>query len=97
MHQTREKLSYHSASGLGIVSAGSKVSHAKRVCVVSSRETDESDSLAYAEMRVIITRLIWNFDLALDERSRNWLDQKMFTMWEKPDLLVKLTPVVRGA
>ena len=54
-------------------------------------------SLAYAEMRVILTRLLWNFDLTLDERSKNWVDMKIFLMWEKPPLYVTLTPVVRKA
>jgi cytochrome P450 len=55
-----------------------------------------SKSLAYAEMRLIIARLLWNFDLELEEKSRRWIDgMKMFTLWEKPPLFVKLKPVVR--
>lgn len=54
-------------------------------------------SLAYAEMRLILARLLWNFDIELDERSRRWIDEmKMFVLWEKQPLFVKLTPVVRG-
>lgn len=53
-------------------------------------------SLAYAEMRLILARLLWNFDLELDERSKSWAhNMKSFILWEKPPLLVKLTPVVR--
>jgi hypothetical protein len=48
-------------------------------------------------MRLILARLLWNFDLELDERSRWWMSEmKMFLLWEKQPLFVKLTPVVRG-
>ena len=54
-------------------------------------------SLAYAEMRLILARLLWNFDVELDERSRRWIDEmNIFVLWEKQPLFVKLTPVVRG-
>jgi len=47
-------------------------------------------------MRVILARILWNFDLELEERSRMWaVDMKMFLLWEKPPLYVTLTPVVR--
>jgi cytochrome P450 len=53
-------------------------------------------SLAYAEMRLILARLLWNFDIELDERSRRWIDEmKMLVLWEKQPLFVKLSPVVR--
>ncbi|KAF2808085.1 isotrichodermin C-15 hydroxylase [Mytilinidion resinicola] len=51
--------------------------------------------LAYAEMRLIMARVFWTFDLELVEKETNWLDQKVFSLWEKPPLMVKLTPVVR--
>lgn len=34
-------------------------------------------SLAYAEMRLILTRVLWNFDLELQAESKNWADQKV--------------------
>ncbi|TVY67409.1 Cytochrome P450 monooxygenase aclL [Lachnellula suecica] len=53
-------------------------------------------NLAYAEMRLILARLLWNFDLELDARSENWTDgMKMYILWEKPALYVKLKPVTR--
>jgi hypothetical protein len=55
----------------------------------------EIHSLAYAEMRVILARLLWNFDLTLEEESRRWIDMKAHGLWEKHPLMVKLTPVVR--
>jgi hypothetical protein len=52
-------------------------------------------SLAYAEMRLILAQVIWNFDMELTTESENWADQKIFSLWEKTPLYVKLTPVVR--
>ncbi|PVH96874.1 cytochrome P450, partial [Periconia macrospinosa] len=52
-------------------------------------------NLAYAEMRLIMGRLLWNFDIELEPGFENWAKQKVYILWEKPDLGVKLTPVVR--
>lgn len=50
-------------------------------------------NLAYAEMRTILARLVWNFDLALAPEGKGWLDrQKVFNLWAKPELPVFLTP-----
>ncbi|KAF4551111.1 Cytochrome P450-like protein 70 [Elsinoe fawcettii] len=49
-------------------------------------------NLAYAEMRVIFAKMLYNFELELMPESKNWFDQKMYTLWEKPALMVKLTP-----
>ncbi|RYP50574.1 hypothetical protein DL769_010934 [Monosporascus sp. CRB-8-3] len=35
-------------------------------------------NLAYAEMRLILARVIWNFNLTLAEDSKNWLDQECY-------------------
>lgn len=54
------------------------------------------NSLAYVEMRVILARIIWNFDLSLAEESQDWLDrQKVYILWDKGPLIVNLTPVAR--
>jgi len=47
-------------------------------------------NLAYAEMRCILARMVWEFDLMLDERSDGWMKQKVFTLWEKGPLWVQL-------
>lgn len=47
-------------------------------------------SLAYFEMRSILTRMLWNFDMQMDEVSQGWLTQKEYTFWDKPSLWVKL-------
>lgn len=48
-------------------------------------------SLAYFEMRLILCKLLFNFDIALSPESINWPDQKVYFLWEKPPLMVKLT------
>lgn len=53
------------------------------------------NSLAYAEMRLILAHVLWNFDMELSAESENWADQKIFSLWEKGPLYVKLTLVVR--
>ncbi|KAH6889402.1 cytochrome P450 [Thelonectria olida] len=60
-------------------------SHGPRNCL--------GKNLAYAEMRLILARVIWNFDLELDEKSRNWpRDARLYTLWDKPPLYVHLRP-----
>jgi hypothetical protein len=53
-------------------------------------------SLAYAELRLIAAKMLFCFDMELMDESRGWLEgQKVFGLWEKPALMVKLQPVVR--
>jgi len=53
--------------------------------------------LAYYEMKVIIARLVWNFDLVLQPESHSWPDnQKAFIVWEKGPLWVQLKQVERN-
>ena len=47
-------------------------------------------NLAFAEMRLILARVLWNFDLELCEESADWAEQKSSTLWEKPALMCKL-------
>lgn len=52
-------------------------------------------NLAYAEMRVILAKMLWHFDLELAPGMDDWLDRnKLFMLWEKPALEIKLSPVV---
>ena len=52
--------------------------------------------LAYAEMRIILARLIWNFDMELCDESKNWTDgMKVFMINQRGPLIVKLTPVAK--
>ncbi|KAB8292426.1 hypothetical protein EYC80_008152 [Monilinia laxa] len=53
-------------------------------------------NLAYAEMRLILARIIWNFDLEMVDESKNWAkNMKVFLLWEKLPLYVNLKPVAR--
>ncbi|KAE9370978.1 cytochrome P450 monooxygenase-like protein [Stipitochalara longipes BDJ] len=46
--------------------------------------------LAMAEMRAILARVLWHFDVELCEESKDWDNQKVFFLWEKGDMWVKL-------
>ncbi|KAJ6017178.1 Cytochrome monooxygenase lcsI [Penicillium sp. IBT 35674x] len=50
-------------------------------------------NLAYAEMRVIVAKVFWSFDMTLDESSEGWNVQKSFNIWEKKPLMMYLTKV----
>jgi cytochrome P450 len=47
-------------------------------------------TLAIAEMRLILARLLWQFDLKLVEDNWSIEDQKIFFLWKKPALRVVL-------
>ena len=53
-------------------------------------------NLAYFEMRLILARTIWNFDLELMPESANWADQKVFVLWLKSPLFVKMSLATRN-
>ncbi|KAE8333944.1 cytochrome P450 [Aspergillus sergii] len=48
-------------------------------------------NLAHMEMRLILSKLLFNFDIELTPESENWDQQKMFIVWDKPALMVRLT------
>ncbi|KAJ8126386.1 hypothetical protein O1611_g7252 [Lasiodiplodia mahajangana] len=51
-------------------------------------------NLAYAEMKLILARLAWNYDIALQyEKDKTWVyNQQMWALWEKHPFFVRLTP-----
>jgi len=49
-------------------------------------------NLAYAEMRVILAKMLFTFDLELVEGD--WNDLKSYTAWVKDPLIVKLKRVI---
>ncbi|KAK7937712.1 cytochrome P450 [Apiospora aurea] len=52
-------------------------------------------NLAYAEMRLIMARVLYNFDIALAGSSRDWMDRQLaYSLWLKPSLFIKMTPRV---
>lgn len=52
-------------------------------------------------MRLILGKLLWNFDMAYEKGKKEWTPSqesrsvKAWIVWHKPALDVKLTPVVR--
>ena len=50
-------------------------------------------SLAYAEMRLILARFIFTFDMQLADEEDDWMDQEIYLLWKKRPLNVYLTPV----
>lgn len=43
-------------------------------------------------MRIIMARMIFNFDMELAQPERDWLDQNCYLLWEKSGLMVRLQP-----
>lgn len=43
-------------------------------------------------MRLILTRMLWNFDLELQDDSIGWEKQQIFNFWEKGPMHVKIFP-----
>lgn len=59
--------------------------------------TDEKPcSIAWAELRLIVCKVFYHFDLELQEDSETWIDQRTFALWEKGALNVKLTAAKRA-
>ncbi|KAJ5702437.1 Cytochrome monooxygenase lcsI [Penicillium malachiteum] len=48
-------------------------------------------NFGYAEMRLIVAKMTWSFDMTLDMSSDKWNFQKSFGFWQKSQLLVHLT------
>lgn len=49
--------------------------------------------MAYAEIRLTLAKLLWNFDFELVDDDDRWLtEQKVYLIWEKPPLMVKFRP-----
>lgn len=48
-------------------------------------------NLAYTEMRTILARLLWKFDIELCPESSQWTKgQKTYLVWDKPPLMCTL-------
>lgn len=41
-------------------------------------------------MRLILAKMLYSFDMELAPESKDWLDQKVFLVWEKKPLFVKI-------
>lgn len=55
-------------------------------------------NLAYAEMRLVVARMLWNFDMAVLESQDDWVSkQRVFSsLADKDALMVQITPVQHG-
>ena len=53
-------------------------------------------NLAYLEMRIILARIVWEFDLELCSKDVEWeRDIKLRMLWQKPELRVRFRPAMR--
>lgn len=52
-------------------------------------------NLAYLEMRLILARMLWSFNLKLSAESQNWDEQNSWIQWDKKPLMVNLSLVAR--
>jgi cytochrome P450 len=52
-------------------------------------------NLAYMEMRIILARMVFEFDWELVSRDVDWeRDVKLKILWQKPELRVRFRPAV---
>jgi len=62
--------------------------------MATTAELTSVPSLSYAEMRLVLAKVLYNFDMTLADESHGWLKQQnAFFLWEKTPLKVHLTPV----
>ena len=47
-------------------------------------------NLAYSQMRLVLARVLWNFDIELCAESKDWDQQKILGFWQAGPLWVKL-------
>jgi cytochrome P450 len=48
-------------------------------------------NLAKAEMKLILAKLVWHFDMELVDKDEDWVGkQHIYGLWDKEPLLVKL-------
>lgn len=47
-------------------------------------------SLAYFEIRSVLARVLWNFDLEIEEGSQGWAEQREYGVWDRPPLWIRL-------
>ena len=43
-------------------------------------------------MRLVLARILFDFDMRLVDEERDWLDHRSYVLWSKPPLNVYLTP-----
>ncbi|KXH26907.1 RadP cytochrome P450 epoxidase [Colletotrichum simmondsii] len=50
-------------------------------------------NLAWLELRLLLAKTLWHYDLALCPGMESWVVQRNYITWEKGPLMVKLKPV----
>ena len=61
-------------------------------------EADARISLALLELRIILTKLLWKFDMELTDDKLDWnLMNKNYVFWEKPSLPIRFRPRDRSS
>ena len=50
-------------------------------------------NMAMHEMRLILARVFFSFDLYLCDDSRQWIDQRAFVLWAKKPLMCQVKQV----
>ena len=51
-------------------------------------------SLANVEMRLIMARLLFNFDFELMDHDFRWTKQKAYVVWDKSPLMLRISSAV---
>ncbi|KAK3113754.1 hypothetical protein LTR53_008657, partial [Teratosphaeriaceae sp. CCFEE 6253] len=52
--------------------------------------------LAYAKMRLLLAKMLYNFDFELADPAEDWYaGLRAYMVWERTALRIKLKPVVR--
>ncbi|KAL1305798.1 hypothetical protein AAFC00_003961 [Neodothiora populina] len=55
-------------------------------------------NLAWMEMRMLLAKMVVNFDFEMDERSKSWdTDMPVLALWQRPELFVKVKEVKRAS
>ena len=44
-------------------------------------------------MKLILARIIFNFDLELVDKKSNWFDQEVYNLWRKHPLMVRVKDI----
>ena len=47
--------------------------------------------MAKGEIRLVLCKLLWNFNFTVMPESASWMDQKVYILWQKPPLMMKLS------
>ncbi|KAI1329960.1 cytochrome P450 [Xylariaceae sp. FL0255] len=54
---------------------------------------DVYEPLAMLELRLLLSKILYHFDVSLLPECQDWINQKTFIAWQKPALMIKATRV----